>query len=119
MDAAGPRINPIACVPGAIAPEDRRSHFVLAKRLFEEVATSREPLPDGYAFCFPADAINAIAQFIANERKCCPFMQFDISVAPDAGPLWLRMTGPDGTRAVLEAELGLSSCNEGCGCNGN
>lgn len=120
MAAAPPSLTPVACVPGAIAPHERQSHFALAKRLFTQAAKAREVLPEGYAFCFPPEEINAIARFVLNERKCCPFMRFDISVDPDSGPVWLRMSGPEGTRAVLDAELGLSSCGAagGCGCHG-
>jgi mercuric ion transport protein len=39
-------------------------------------------------------------------------VSFEITVAGADGSVWLRMTGPDGTRAVLQAELELrSSCN--------
>lgn len=119
MSAAVPGTQAIACVPGAIAEDERVAHFALARHLFASVATARAALPDGYEFKFPSHSITAIAQFVTNERKCCPFMQFDISVAPDAGPVSLRMTGPEGTRAVLDAELGLSACSTGgCGCHG-
>lgn len=46
----------------------------------------------------------SVARFVANERKCCPFVSFSIEVSGD-GPVWLRMTGPAGTRECLEAEL--------------
>ena len=45
------------------------------------------------------------ARFVANERRCCPFLTFTLELAPDGGPLWLRLTGPAGTRAFLEAEF--------------
>ena len=106
----------IACSPGAIPIEERSAHFALAKRLLMEIAERREPLPDGYAFRFRASAIEDIARFVANERKCCPFMQFDVSISPNDGPVWLRLTGPEGTRAVLDAELGLGASSAGCNC---
>jgi hypothetical protein len=118
MSAAEPKTQPIACVPGAITQAERAAHFALARRLFTETANARMALPDGYEFRFAPDAITAIAQFVVNERKCCPFMRFDISIAPDGGPVSLCMTGPEGTRAVLDAELGLSVCSaNGCGCH--
>ena len=107
----------VACVPGAIPKEERAAHFQLAKQLFMEVAEGREQLPDGYAFCFPADAIHEVARFVANERKCCPFMQFGMSISPNADSLWLHMTGPEGTRDVLDAELNLRDSSLGsCDC---
>jgi len=120
VSAAAPRTAPLVCVPGAIAQEELAAHFALARRLFSEAANARAVLTNGYEFQFAPDAIPAIAQFVMNERKCCPFMQFDISIAPDAGPVSLRMTGPEGTRAVLDAELGLNACStNGCGCHGS
>lgn len=105
----------LACVPSAIPAGARAEHFVLAKKLFAETARERQTLPNGYAFRFDATALGEVVRFIDNERKCCPFMTFEVEVQPSAGPLWLRMTGPEGTREVLDAELKLSRA---CGCSG-
>jgi hypothetical protein len=98
---------PLACVPGAIPPGERPAHFALARRLFAEAVRERRDLPDGLAFRFAADRFDEAARFVANERRCCPFLHFELSVAPADGPVRLRMTGPPGTRALLEAELRL------------
>lgn len=120
MAATAPRSQPISCVPGAIPLEQRAAHFALANHLLTELAQSWEPLTDGYRFHFAPEALTDIAQFVANERKCCPFMQFDISITPNGGAVWLSMTGPEGTRAVLDAELGLGACSSNaCGCHGS
>jgi hypothetical protein len=105
----------LACVPSAIPAAERAQHFALAKRLFLETARERQALPNGYAFRFEAVALGDVVRFVENERKCCPFMKFQVDVESGAGPLWLRMTGPDGTREVLDAELNLPSA---CGCGG-
>ncbi|HEX2188716.1 MAG TPA: hypothetical protein VHG51_07435 [Longimicrobiaceae bacterium] len=99
--------TPLACVPGAIPAAERPAHFALVRRLFGEVAESREPLANGYAFRFPPEALEAVARFVANERKCCPFLAFVVEVPPAVGPVWLRLTGPEGTPALLEAELSI------------
>jgi hypothetical protein len=104
----------LACLPGAIPSAERQAHFALARELFHERAVERAAVPNGYAIRFPPDALDAVAQFVTNERKCCPFMSFEMTLAPESGPLWLRMTGPEGTRGVLDAELNLGrSCT--CG----
>jgi hypothetical protein len=101
-----------ACVPSAIPADQRQAHFALARELFANRAQECRDLPEGYAIRFTNDEFEAVARFVANERKCCPFMSFELAVAPAAGPLWLRMTGPEGTRRVLQAELNLAgSCN--------
>jgi hypothetical protein len=109
---------PLACVPAAISAAERSTHFALARKLFAELARERKDLPQGYAFRFEAGELEAISRFIANERKCCPFMTFELEIAPASGPIWLRMTGPEGTRAVLDAELNLcdNRLTRNCGC---
>jgi len=112
MNAEGNRVV-VACVPDAIDPAERRAHFDLARKLLSDLAASRRSLPNGVAFGLPPDSLEAIARFVANERKCCPFMTFDINVEPNNGAVSLSMTGPPGTREVIEAELGLQGQ---CGC---
>ncbi|MGH7703918.1 MAG: hypothetical protein ACREMO_12555 [Gemmatimonadales bacterium] len=70
------------------------------------VSDTRE-LPDGLAFRFPSEEYEAVMQFVARERLCCPFVRFTVELAPDRGPLWLRLTGPDGVKDFLRAELHL------------
>ncbi len=113
MPAADNRGPELACVPTAIPRTERAAHFALARELFAESAQERVDLPDGYAFRFRHDAFEAVARFVANERRCCPFMNFELTLGSESGPLWLRMTGPEGAREVLQAELGLPGS---CGC---
>lgn len=66
----------LACMQGAIAPGERAAHFSLARRLFGHLAEEPTVLRDGYAFRFAPDALPLLAQFVANERRCCPFITF-------------------------------------------
>lgn len=105
-------MSELFCVPSAIPAGERLKHFALARRLFSARALERRDLPDGYLIRFPQDDFEAVARFVANERLCCPFLQFEVRVAQESGSLWLQMTGPPGTREVLEAELSLTqSCH--------
>jgi hypothetical protein len=104
----------LACVPSAIPATERASHFALARKLFAQLAQERTEVPDGYAVRFHSDAFESVARFVANERKCCPFVNYELSIARESGPLWLRITGPTGTREVLQAELGLAGSDSGC-----
>jgi hypothetical protein len=97
--------TPLACVPAAILADERPAHFALARRLFTEAAQERRDLPDGLAFRFAPDAFEQVTSFVSNERRCCPFLHFEFTVGPADGPVWLRMTGPPGTREFLLAEL--------------
>ena len=97
--------TPLACVPEGIPPADRPGHFALLDRLFGELSLDRVTSTDGYSYLFDPSAFELIASFVKNERKCCPFLNFMIEVrAPDA-PIWLRLTGPEGTRDFLDLEL--------------
>jgi hypothetical protein len=104
---------PLACVPAAIPATQRKAHFELARDLVTTRALERLSLPEGYGFRFDPSAFDDVARFVTNERKCCPFLTFEVQVAAQSGAVWLRMTGPAGTREVLDAELNLA---DACGC---
>ena len=95
---------PLACVPGAIPQTERSAHFELLEQLGTRAREKRD-LTDGYAFCFDSGDFDDIARWIANERRCCPFLRFAIELEPDRGPIWVRLTGPAGTREFLDLEL--------------
>ena len=113
MSAESSQLPIIGCVPSAIVAAARTAHFALAGELFLNRAEERATLTNGYAFRFPPTSLEDVARFVANERKCCPFLSFEMTLAPESGPLWLRMTGPEGTQGVLDAELNLAGS---CGC---
>ncbi|HJU66444.1 MAG TPA: hypothetical protein VJ596_12230 [Gemmatimonadaceae bacterium] len=96
---------PVACVAGAIAPEERQGHFALIARLFREDVRERRTIAGGYGYRFEPQMLDDVARFVSNERRCCPFLRFSIELAPDDGPLWLHLVGPVGTREFLDAEL--------------
>jgi hypothetical protein len=97
--------RPLACDPAAIPVADRQQHFKLIEHLFGELAVARERVAGGYRFRFDPNALDPITRFVENERRCCPFLRFVIEVDTSGGPIWLQMTGPDGTREFLDAEL--------------
>lgn len=98
---------PFACDMTAIAPDDRGAHHELIRRLMSDVVEEIADLPDGLAFRFPATEYDAVAEFVGRERLCCPFLAFALSVTPERGALSLRLTGPDGVKDFIRAELGL------------
>jgi len=60
-------------------------------------------LPDGYAYRMAAGdrPAESLLEFIAAERRCCPFLSFEIAFEPHAGPLWLRMRGSPRVKAFI------------------
>jgi hypothetical protein len=59
----------------------------------------------GYRFEFEGtpELFQAVVRTIAIERQCCRFLGFHLDVSPDAGPIWLEISGPEGTRAFLQS----------------
>jgi hypothetical protein len=87
---------PIACT---LTPEElRRGREALLPGIIAR-AEAHEPVAGGARFRFTSEAalIPAIAAMIDAERRCCRFLQFQLTAEPDEGPLWLEVTGPPGT----------------------
>lgn len=99
---------PLACVPGAIPPEEREAHFARLRNLFDTQAQERRDVYGGFSWRFPPDTLNELAAFISLERYCCPFLRFRIELHPDGGPVWLTIDGPVGTPEFLELELAIA-----------
>lgn len=95
----------LACVPGAIQPEERSGHFASTKRLFGKRILEQREVDQGREYRFDASAFDELCSFVANERKCCPFLAFEIKLTPNSGPIWLRLTGPDGIKSFLDAQF--------------
>lgn len=95
----------LACVPDAIPKEKRFDHFQRIRRLFRGGRVLPVELPDGYQFAFSAEQFTDVAQFVDNERKCCPFLSFGMSVVPEQPGVVLEVTGPGGAKEFLALEL--------------
>ena len=69
----------------------------------------RRELPNGLGLRFAPDSsvIARVTELMDAERQCCPFLDLRLTVASNRGPVWLELTGPDGTREFLTRELGL------------
>jgi hypothetical protein len=74
----------------------------LASGLFATIDEIVE-LPDGYAYRIAGgDSVReSLLEFIAAERRCCPFLSFEIAFEPHGGPLWLRMRGSPRVKAFI------------------
>ncbi|MGI9167336.1 MAG: hypothetical protein ACR2G5_13325 [Pyrinomonadaceae bacterium] len=46
------------------------------------------------------------AEFIALERLCCPFFGFAVEVEREGGAVWLILTGREGVKPFIIAEIG-------------
>ena len=92
---------PIAC--NLTDPEFQRRRANLLETFQGAILETKE-IAEGYAYRFLADGnwIIELARLITFERECCPFLKFNLRIEPANGPVWLELTGPEGTREFLQ-----------------
>jgi hypothetical protein len=96
----------LVCNMGVFTPAQRDSHVENTMQLMQVVQTIQE-LENGYRFTFSGEAelITKIADFISNERLCCPFLKFTLHVNSNREPIFLSLAGPVGTQEFLRLEF--------------
>jgi hypothetical protein len=97
---------PIVC---ALTPEALRARREGLLLDLLRRAEQREELPQGLRLRFPSsgDTLATIVRAVDAERHCCRFLRFGIIVEPDAGPVFLELSGPPGTREFVAALLDM------------
>jgi hypothetical protein len=105
---AGKNETVFYCRLDALTSKERERHLTLWKRLKASRQEVQE-LQNGYAIGFPGDSqtLMEVAEFISRERRCCPFFTFEIEVADEGKPLWLRLTGTKGVKEFIKSEIGI------------
>ncbi len=95
-------------------PEQRERHQTVGQQLKSTLQEVQE-LPDGYAFQYSAETVNILnlAEFITFERLCCRFFKFELEVEREEGPVWLRLTGGEGVKDFLRAEIASAESKVG------
>lgn len=90
------------------SPELRKRKETVIASLKQKMIYKRE-LTNGYAFKFPGtdNALDELAEFIKTERECCDFFIFGLSISGDKSEAWLELTGAEGVKDFITAELGL------------
>jgi hypothetical protein len=73
-------------------------------------ADLKESIPGGFRWRFDLHEglLQDAAAVIAAEHRCCRFLRFVLMVEPGEGPVWLELTGPDGTQEFLSRLLEAS-----------
>ncbi len=92
---------PIVCSLSQAELEVRRAGW--REKLYSKIQ-ERTTLDDGFAFRFGADTdtLRSIFELIDQERACCGFLEFDLRVTQDRGPVWLEIRGPQGAKAFID-----------------
>jgi hypothetical protein len=95
---------PIAC---SLTSAELRQREATLLAQFKSAVIETEELPDGYAFRISSESkwTAVVADMIAAERQCCPFLAFELVAQPETGPVILRVTGPAGGKQFVKAIL--------------
>ena len=66
---------------------------------------------NGFALRFGGSTANLveIAHVIAQEQLCCRFLQFQLIIEPDAGSLWLDVSGANNMPQFLLEMFGFDN----------
>jgi hypothetical protein len=99
---------PIACDLDALASAERERRRTLVRALAHAIV-GRVELEHGFELRVDSARLDlpALAEWIGLERRCCPFLHFRIELAPRAGPVTVAISGGDGVKDFLRAEMGL------------
>jgi hypothetical protein len=94
----------IACDLGALSEEERTRRSAAAASVSARFREVRET-PDGYTARFDPDAqlVQDAFDWVLLERRCCPFLRFELRLEPSAGPVWLHFSGGPGVKEFLGA----------------
>jgi len=115
--ASAPAEEPLVCRLDALSPAERERHQRLGEMLRRAVTDTAE-LPTGYALTLdlsrlPADAkglpvcVVEVAEWVDLESRCCPFLDFEISLRGKGRHVTLRLTGGSNVKTFLREELAL------------
>ncbi|MGE5413666.1 MAG: hypothetical protein ACM3NW_05785 [Syntrophomonadaceae bacterium] len=118
---AAPFAEPLVCRLDALTAPQRSRQKLLADRL-KRAVVERAELPDGYSLTLdlgrlPPDVqglpfcVVEVAEWVDLESRCCPFLDFGIDVRGGGGIVRLRLTGPEGVKALLAEEFGIKEAS--------
>jgi hypothetical protein len=98
------------CNSKALTAEERARHKLLTDKLMsvrKEIVETEK----GYEFQYrPGDvSLAELADWVATESKCCPFFDFHIDVEREGKLLCLGLTGEEGIKAFIRAELKVTT----------
>src|SRR5258708_1710450 len=97
---------PFACNLKAFTPEQRQRWRALIEQTIGAVMSVRE-LPDGYALHLDTRKVSLVqaAEWIALERRCCPFFDFQLDVHGEDGTVWLALKGREGVKQFIQQDF--------------
>jgi hypothetical protein len=97
----------IFCDLHGLTESQREEQRALRGKLEGAIAEQHE-LADGFAYRLATDRMSGeeLMRWIGLERRCCPFLRFEVEMEPHAGATWFRLTGGPGVKEFIRAEMG-------------
>jgi hypothetical protein len=96
----------IACKLTSEELRERKAGAIasLKNKIQETVETEH-----GYAFRFAGsdETLGELMVFIQSERACCEFFTFKLGIQDTQSPIWLEISGAEGTKSFIKEEMGF------------
>ena len=98
---------PVACDFTVFSEDERISHMARAERALATAET--EELTDGFLLRYAdrPELVRELGAFVENERRCCPFLSFELKVESQSPYVTLTIKGPPEGKAALAAGIEL------------
>jgi hypothetical protein len=99
---------PVVCT---LTPAERRARRNDSLPVLLHRAVERVDLSTGYRFRFSGEPglLTQLAAAIAQERQCCRFLRFQMTLDDDLGPITLDVSGSGEAKAFLTDLLATRS----------
>ena len=100
-DAPAAKAPQVACT---LDPAQKRERRAMLEREIVPAIVDVTALNDGYVLWFDRaeGRLASLARFIELESRCCAFLDFQIRVESESERIALELTGPAGTKEMLE-----------------
>jgi hypothetical protein len=84
-----------------------RKRTVIAE--LKSLLLEKDEIETGFRYRFEGSdkMIDTLASFVKTERLCCDFFQFTLTIAGENDDIWLELTGPEGVKDFIRAEIGI------------
>jgi len=98
---------PIACQLDVFSAQEHQ-RYQAARKQIEAAFIRIVEVENGYVFHLPDDdaMLATVAEWIALERRCCPFFEFTVSVGGSDPSIRVALTGSPEVKQFLNSELG-------------
>lgn len=97
---------PIACQLGVFSSEERKRYEAMRAKI-DAALTRIVEVDHGYEIHLLGDdtMLALVADWIALERRCCPFFEFTVGIGGLGSSIRVALTGSQGVKRFLKSEL--------------